>query len=115
MRPTRRREKSAERCALDRHPRAYESRCLLSHPGDSRDLHSFPTRRSSDLLAIARELAASGIDIIILESGGEEIEPETRSEEHTSELQSPVHIVCCLLLDKKNQWRRMSSKLCGMR
>src|SRR5438876_7760957 len=24
-----------------------------------------------------------------------------RSEEHTSELQSPVHLVCCLLLEKK--------------
>src|SRR4051794_41740072 len=28
---------------------------------------------------------------------------ELRSEEHTSELQSPVHLVCRLLLEKKNQ------------
>src|SRR6266487_5119970 len=28
---------------------------------------------------------------------------EARSEEHTSELQSPVHLVCRLLLEKKNQ------------
>src|SRR5690348_18101160 len=27
---------------------------------------------------------------------------EQRSEEHTSELQSPVHLVCRLLLEKKN-------------
>src|SRR5438876_8906295 len=27
----------------------------------------------------------------------------TRSEEHTSELQSPVHLVCRLLLEKKNR------------
>src|SRR5438876_9225339 len=27
---------------------------------------------------------------------------DTRSEEHTSELQSPVHLVCRLLLEKKN-------------
>src|SRR5438876_2465052 len=27
-----------------------------------------------------------------------------RSEEHTSELQSPVHLVCRLLLEKKNSW-----------
>src|SRR5438876_9059849 len=27
--------------------------------------------------------------------------PESRSEEHTSELQSPVHLVCRLLLEKK--------------
>src|SRR5438876_8154538 len=39
-----------------------------------------------------------------------------RSEEHTSELQSPVHIVCRLLLEKKKCWcprrnttRRLSS------
>src|SRR5690348_18104394 len=31
-----------------------------------------------------------------------EIEP-ARSEEHTSELQSPVHLVCRLLLEKKNK------------
>src|SRR5690348_18184039 len=30
------------------------------------------------------------------------IGPPTRSEEHTSELQSPVHLVCRLLLEKKN-------------
>src|SRR5690348_915062 len=28
---------------------------------------------------------------------------QSRSEEHTSELQSPVHLVCRLLLEKKNQ------------
>src|SRR5690348_17493878 len=34
-----------------------------------------------------------------LELGG----VEGRSEEHTSELQSPVHLVCRLLLEKKNR------------
>src|SRR4051794_41615962 len=29
--------------------------------------------------------------------------PEDRSEEHTSELQSPVHLVCRLLLEKKKK------------
>src|SRR5690348_17839385 len=29
----------------------------------------------------------------------------SRSEEHTSELQSPVHLVCRLLLEKKNKKR----------
>src|SRR5690348_17923244 len=29
-------------------------------------------------------------------------QPYARSEEHTSELQSPVHLVCRLLLEKKN-------------
>src|SRR5690348_17543651 len=30
----------------------------------------------------------------------------SRSEEHTSELQSPVHLVCRLLLEKKNNYIR---------
>src|SRR5690348_18016900 len=30
----------------------------------------------------------------------------SRSEEHTSELQSPVHLVCRLLLEKKNHRRQ---------
>src|SRR5690348_18166347 len=30
-----------------------------------------------------------------------------RSEEHTSELQSPVHLVCRLLLEKKKKTRRI--------
>src|SRR5690348_17434508 len=39
--------------------------------------------------------------------GGRELHalppPPLRSEEHTSELQSPVHLVCRLLLEKKKQ------------
>ena len=31
------------------------------------------------------------------------LEKETRSEEHTSELQSPDHLVCRLLLEKKKK------------
>src|SRR5690348_17651558 len=33
-----------------------------------------------------------------------------RSEEHTSELQSPVHLVCRLLLEKKNSYRCAESE-----
>src|SRR6266581_4733915 len=32
------------------------------------------------------------------------METNSRSEEHTSELQSPVHLVCRLLLEKKNDF-----------
>src|SRR5256885_7155770 len=32
----------------------------------------------------------------------QKIEPNRRSEEHTSELQSPCNLVCRLLLEKKN-------------
>src|SRR5690348_17444014 len=37
---------------------------------------------------------------VVLEERALELE---RSEEHTSELQSPVHLVCRLLLEKKNK------------
>src|SRR5690348_17412573 len=47
------------------------------------------------------------------------VAPETRrSEEHTSELQSPVHLVCRLLLEKKKQQielRRSYARSRGMR
>src|SRR5438876_8507237 len=36
--------------------------------------------------------------------------PAIRSEEHTSELQSPVHLVCRLLLEKKKQKRQQKHK-----
>src|SRR5690348_17581275 len=36
-----------------------------------------------------------------------DIASDVRSEEHTSELQSPVHLVCRLLLEKKKNQTRM--------
>src|SRR6266581_5190800 len=36
-----------------------------------------------------------------------------RSEEHTSELQSPVHLVCRLLLEKKNKQFRSEMLVAG--
>src|SRR6266581_9490090 len=36
--------------------------------------------------------------------------PHDRSEEHTSELQSPVHLVCRLLLEKKKNNIKIHSK-----
>src|SRR5258708_16213177 len=36
---------------------------------------------------------------------------ELRSEEHTSELQSPDHLVCRLLLEKKKKTDKVSSRL----
>src|SRR5690348_17774492 len=38
---------------------------------------------------------------------------ELRSEEHTSELQSPVHLVCRLLLEKKNNSKVIINEACG--
>src|SRR5690348_18105567 len=85
-----------------------------------RDLHSFPTRRSSDLTS-ARWWTRSGPLPVGRKSGrasqsSHAKKPTTiaataidgtrfpaRSEEHTSELQSPVHLVCRLLLEKKKK------------
>src|SRR5947208_5378598 len=67
-----------------------------------RHLHSFPTRRSSDLfLGRWRPNHATTVCLDML---GATIDRKTRrrSEEHTSELQSPDHLVCRLLLEKKN-------------
>src|SRR5690348_17718940 len=50
-----------------------------------------------------------GLDIVFRQSNieGELVdwiqEAQARSEEHTSELQSPVHLVCRLLLEKKKK------------
>src|SRR5207244_11267658 len=90
--------------------------------GAHRHLPSFPTRRSSDLqggFATARrlfaEIAHEGLKLAF-HSWGTALEVlaaahlgicwpdlvvEWRSEEHTSELQSPDHLVCRLLLEKK--------------
>src|SRR5258708_17282060 len=39
---------------------------------------------------------------VVTDPGAEEVDPALeRSEEHTSELQSPDHLVCRLLLEKK--------------
>src|SRR5690625_7600750 len=93
-----------------------------------RDIHSFPTRRSSDLgVAVvahtgftpqsehvlggyrvqgrqadaAEQMVAEGL--ALQEAGAAMLLMEMRSEEHTSELQSRGHLVCRLLLEKKNK------------
>src|SRR5690348_18478067 len=61
----------------------------------------FPYTTSSDLV---RE-RPSHHDFVVATTGAVRIEVgrlDSRSEEHTSELQSPVHLVGRLLLEKKN-------------
>src|SRR5690606_40754686 len=88
-----------------------------------RSLHSFPTRRSSDLEGLIRDAMKSKMKLDIFDYerpvgiqifGGDEeamelsakivetVQPDLRSEEHTSELQSRENLVCRLLLEKKN-------------
>src|SRR5437763_17191153 len=85
---------------------------LFRSLGDDRDLHSFPTRRSSDLAVIAREhqfrrtsfkMPAAIIGVLVEPAAVHEARGArpARSEEHTSELQSPMYLVCRLLLEKK--------------
>src|SRR5256885_8014823 len=40
------------------------------------------------------------------------VQARQRSEEHTSELQSPCNLVCRLLLEKKNKHRHHSASTC---
>src|SRR3712207_7224114 len=44
-----------------------------------------------------------GVALQLVEQGGAEGEPDARSEEHTSELQSRQYLVCRLLLEKKKK------------
>src|SRR5438034_6320037 len=69
--------------------------------GHPRDLHSFPTRRSSDLYFGYFGAAAGepGKGYYSFDLGAWHI--IARSEEHTSELQSHSDLVCRLLLEKK--------------
>src|SRR5438552_8832028 len=88
--------------------------CLQVYGAD-RDLHSFPTRRSSDLtasshiheedLSFDRATRMERYPSRITGSGR-----VTRSEEHTSELQSPDHLVCRLLLEKKKRASRARTR-----
>src|SRR5207244_12635335 len=78
---------------------------LQCHP-PLRDLHSFPTRRSSDLISSASGTVRerSPVNSYLLASKYEFTGDRSRSEEHTSELQSPDHLVCRLLLEKKKKY-----------
>src|SRR5947209_19986648 len=82
-----------------------------------RALHSFPTRRSSDLFFVAAEFAmvrvrATRIEALAAEGRWQarlaarlhrrpSAARASRSEEHTSELQSRQYLVCRLPLEKK--------------
>src|SRR5690242_4711824 len=87
--------------------------CFVCGCGSRRALLSFPTRRSSDLVPQngrggrpQRSVGQGTIDwaktFEAAKTGGvKNYFVEQRSEEHTSELQSHVNLVCRLLLEKK--------------
>src|SRR5205823_13766277 len=90
-----------------------------THP----DLHSFPTRRSSDLCAATppeHGLARCGRQGLGQPPPGPcpssraticvSCSSMARSEEHTSELQSLAYLVCRLLLEKKKKKKKLDQK-----
>src|SRR5205823_14333684 len=109
------------------HPHHFSYSCFFSRYRDHRDLHSFPTRRSSDLRSgmsriptgrparwppSGRRGAAAPSRGTTCTRAGATTAPAacttsaaapTRSEEHTSELQSLAYLVCRLLLEKKKK------------
>src|SRR5690625_6108693 len=96
---------------------------LVNHCPSYRDLHSFPTRRSSDLATAAFTWALSqGANALQEVNGSGTSDPDMftknpdvvdnisvdRSEEHTSELQSRGQTVCRLRRETKTSSYRAS-------
>src|SRR5205809_5156622 len=93
---------------------------ILQPTSPHRPLPSFPTRRSSDLPARQQREGEERARAADAEDGAQKLvgildccdvlmaaiqdayQLLSRSEEHTSELQSRLHLVCRLLLEKKN-------------
>src|SRR5687767_15431770 len=86
----------------DRETRLYSIYFLMQRYDDHRHLHSFPTRRSSDLASERLAKRREREPPVIGERQDAEDGRFSRSEEHTSELQSLAYLVCRLLLEKKN-------------
>src|SRR2546426_8843067 len=82
------------------------------HDADTRAvLRPLPwTRRSHRLRGSLSPSAADPDHGAAETSRGEKVQTVPRSEEHTSELQSPCNLVCRLLLEKKNKRSRRSHK-----
>src|SRR5690606_41032770 len=97
--------------------------CSCSGPGPVRGAHSFPTRRSSDLVRLPWLLSLRFESPVKVDKTIALIEKQglrtalrlglviahyllARSEEHTSELQSREKLVCRLLLEKNKPRRR---------
>src|SRR5438876_8904848 len=76
--------------------RSAKERTGVKAPGGDRA----GTRERSSTHAHRDWVGLGGVEVPIAALPGV---PHPRSEEHTSELQSPVHLVCRLLLEKKKK------------
>src|SRR5438132_5472655 len=93
------------------HIRSSSATLFFASSAPHRALASFPTRRSSDLTPCDAGgdsgPALRGRDFLLRrrrrKSRPRSAGPESRSEEHTSELQSHSDLVCRLLLEKKKK------------
>src|SRR5437879_8203206 len=83
---------------------------LMRRPPPQSTLFPYTTLFRSHVEAIRKQVAAAfpGKEVLIGEFGW----PSAgRSEEHTSELQSPMYLVCRLLLEKKKKtYKQQSSR-----
>src|SRR5690348_17911912 len=70
-------------------------RSCHSHPEDRPTSPPASWRRRCDRSLVSRSSSRTSAEPVA--------RSRSRSEEHTSELQSPVHLVCRLLLEKKNK------------
>src|SRR5690348_18209365 len=80
----------------------FRSQCFAVGTNHVRAAARSPTLAPSRLVAFGMlPFACSAFSEVVLVKSL--IQSEARSEEHTSELQSPVHLVCRLLLEKKKK------------
>src|SRR5690348_2400938 len=89
----------------ERSPQQGAQRVKFRHPDVAgRDVHGPPpTRSRADAVDSVQDVGRAGCVRRHLAGGSVILAgiEQVRSEEHTSELQSPVHLVCRLLLEKK--------------
>src|SRR2546422_2256170 len=70
------------------------------HRGGNRQVEDLPLRRSAVIENVGSTWLMTGVTVAVTHLRTPSLLP-TRSEEHTSELQSRLHLVCRLLLEKK--------------
>src|SRR5437762_5372496 len=83
---------------------------LVNPPASRADSKLRIMTATTDLAALAQEVGGEKVDVESIARGYQD--PHfVRSEEHTSELQSPMYLVCRLLLEKKKCKERIVQSL----
>src|SRR5207237_10323787 len=115
---------------VNTHSTARNTSCMITHHRHHLHLHPFPTRRSSDLCRQGEQGQGERLRYRGDDGGAVERSAKMprlaaarqhlrhtlpRSEEHTSELQSHLNLVCRLLLEKKKKKHRQASIMISKR